>query len=294
MDAPVTRPNILHLNGVTMDDFVPIEEVFDEKVLENVESAPDAEESSPHDKIPEVFTGVKNWPTSTNLRCWSCVFSFDGHPCFIPTSVRESATKGIEIGVEGNFCTFNCAARYIDDMYPPQAHAIKNWQMRDNLCLVYSLFTGHRPSHISPAPAKTDRREFGGELSEDDFWAKLRELDPQFGLRDHRPGTVIPERLRPPSGKSVWAVCGVEEDEVSGTEKSGKEESGTEESGKAEDDELSGTEKSGKAEEDDSGKAKSGKVAAKSGKEEIPEPEDPAFGQTTDDLDDLIDELLEM
>jgi len=212
MDTPTKQPNVFHLRGITLADFVPIEDVFDAKILEAAGTEEGAgPEPLPCDKIPAVFTCLEDWPSTTNLRCWSCVFSFDGPPCFIPTFVQSGARGGdsVEIGVLGNFCTLNCAARYIDDAFPPRAFAAKHWRMCDNLCHVYYRFTGHRVQHIKPAPPRTERLEFGGGLSEDEFWNQLRELDPRHGLRDHRPGTVVPERLRPPpQGAAMWEVCG--------------------------------------------------------------------------------------
>ncbi|GFR88325.1 BA71V-B175L protein [Elysia marginata] len=229
MEAPAARPNILHLGGVTLRDFVPIEDVFDEKVLEVVELSGQAAKPPPFEKIPAVFSSVKEWPLFTNLRCWSCAFTFDTPPCFVPTSVRAKSDDRVEIGVEGNFCTFNCAARYIDDMYPPQAFAAKHWRMRDNLCLVYYYFKGLRVHHIEPAPRKTELIGFGGNLDEETFWARLREIDPQYdprahrrpvapermheldpqhGLRAYRRPAASEKRMRPePGGATVWTVC---------------------------------------------------------------------------------------
>lgn len=215
MDAPLSRPNILFLRGITMAGFTPIEDVFDEKVLEAAEKEERPPDPLPHDRIPPVFTRLEDWLLATNLRCWNCTFTFDGAPWFAPTFVRQVDADGedaVEFGVEGNFCTPNCAARYINDTYPPQAFAAKHWRMSDNLCLVYFCFTGHRTKHIKPAPARTELLEYGGGLDADEFWARLRELDPKHGLRDHRPGTVLPERMRPrlEEAASVWGVCGVE------------------------------------------------------------------------------------
>ena len=207
MDNAARRPNIFRLRGITLKDFTSIEDVFDAKLLETAETETFLD-PPPFDKIPAVFTRLEDWPLSTNLRCWSCVFSFDGPPCFIPTYLRPGETS-VEIGVLGNFCTFNCAARYIDDTFPPQAFAQKHWQMRDNLCYAYFRFTGLADvTHIKPAPPKTELLEFGGGLSEEEFWNQLRKLDPLHGLRDHRLGTVVPERLRrPPQGPTIWEVC---------------------------------------------------------------------------------------
>jgi hypothetical protein len=208
MDTPAPHPNILHLRGLTLADYTPIEDVFDEKVLEAVEKMDDrVSNSPPWDRIPPIFVGVECWPRKTNLRCWSCVCSFDTPPWFAPSFVRSGTLGPVEMGVEGNFCTANCAARYIDDTYPPQTFPEKHWRMRDALCLVYKLITGCQVSHVEAAPPKTERLEFGGTLTANEFWDRLRELDPQYGLRDHRPGTVVPERLR--MRPTVWEMYGV-------------------------------------------------------------------------------------
>lgn len=214
MDTYEKRPNILHLKGITLDkDFVPVEDVFDNKILEVV-SSDQNKDSNPFDEIPAVFTSIEEWPFSTNLRCWSCSFTFDGAPCFIPTFVRAGSKSKVEIGVKGNFCTFNCAARYIDDMFPPQAFSSKHWRMRDNLCLVYYYFKGLKVKHIKPAPPKTELKIYGGKLKEEEFWSKMKEMDPKNGIRDFRLGTVIPERMRTSTSdnekdteKTVWNVC---------------------------------------------------------------------------------------
>ena len=142
-DADVRELCMLHLKGVTFADFEPIEDEFDNRLKEEVTFSEKPSNPIPFDEIPSVFTSLDLWPPSTNLKCWSCDCTFDGMPKFAPTYVREADTdSGYEIGVEGNFCTFNCAALHIDTMYPPQAYPDKHWKMRDQLCLVYRIFTG--------------------------------------------------------------------------------------------------------------------------------------------------------
>ena len=214
MEVYARRPNLLHLSGITLSDYVPVEDLFDEKVLEGAAREELPLDPLPYDKIPVVFTGLDDWPSSTNLLCWACPFSFDGPPRFAPTYIRQGERGRTEVGVEGNFCTFNCAARYIDTMYPPQAFPQKHWRMTDNLCTVYQMFTGRRVSHVPAAPSKTELRMFGGTLSEDQFWGAMRRLDQDHGLRDHRLGSVAPERTRPraeeagPKGPTMWEVGG--------------------------------------------------------------------------------------
>jgi hypothetical protein len=237
MESVYKPPCILRLTGITMADYVPVEDIADSRLLhpgseedsrepEESESVPDA--ALPLDKIPRVFTCLEDWPHRTNLLCWWCGFSFDDRPKFEVTHVRESESGGIEFGVRGNMCTFNCVEAWIETQYGAHANNEKRWRAQDNLCLAYFMFTGRRVTRIKPSPSKTELRQYGGEWDEDTFWARLRELDPVAGLRDHTPGSVVPERervtvalasLRPggeplrarenvsAAPRSVWNVC---------------------------------------------------------------------------------------
>ena len=205
MEAPYQRPNILRLSEVTIGDYVGLEDFVDNqrllaagdngRGLDSEEPAP--EHIHPPDKIPRVFTGLEDWLASTNLRCWQCGFAFDGPPKFVPTYVRESDSGGVEFGVHGNMCTFNCAELWVSINYAGKED--QRWRAQENLCLVYFLFTGRRIARIRPAPNKTELRQYGGELDEEAFWQKMRGLDNIAGLRDHTPCSVIPERDRTPA-----------------------------------------------------------------------------------------------
>jgi hypothetical protein len=201
MDNVYRPPSILRLTGITLADYVPVEDMADRRLLDpstdeaGAETEITPEEIQPLDKIPRVFTGLEDWPHRTNLRCWWCGFTFDDRPKFEVTYVRE-AESGIEFGVRGNMCTFNCAEAWIELNYGGHANNEKRWRAQDNLCLAYFMFTGRRVSRIKPAPSKTELRQYGGDWDEDLYWRKLRELDPVAGLRDHTPGSVVSERVR--------------------------------------------------------------------------------------------------
>ena len=228
------RPNILRLPGITMRDYVPIEDVADAKLLDDMDGAaaiPSRQEAS-LETIPRVFTGLENdWPISTDLKCWVCDFTFDGSPKFVPLHVRESDTGSVEFGVLGNMCTFNCAEAYIETNAGGRCNSEERWRLQDNLRMLYFMFTGHRVDHIKPSPPKTELRAYGGTMDEDTYWKKMRELDPLYGLRDHTPGSILSERARaviadcrnrdglapPPAlhtangagSDSIWSVCGI-------------------------------------------------------------------------------------
>jgi hypothetical protein len=223
MEVPYRPPNILRLTGITLADFVPIEDVADQNwtsAADDIQLDDDA--IHPPDKIPRTFTGLEDWPHTTNLRCWQCDFTFDDRPKFIPTYVCETEDDRIEFGVLGNMCTFNCAELWIITNYAGKEE--QQWRAQDNLRLVYFLFTGRHVDRIKPAINKTELKKYGGELDEETFLRRMRDLDPIAGLKDHTPGTVIPDRdrknvviatIRPPTIRtrriipsSVWAMAG--------------------------------------------------------------------------------------
>ena len=164
-------PNILCLSGISLQDYIPLEDVADDRLLfnENVE-----EEIYPYNKIPQVFTSLSKWPTSTNLICWSCGFKFDNIPKFIPTYIRE-VNDSIEIGVNGNMCSFNCVELWIEThiMTREERH-----RLQTNLCFLFFIFTGKHITHIKPSPCKTNLLQYGGTWNEEMFLNHMKEIDP--------------------------------------------------------------------------------------------------------------------
>jgi len=192
-------PSILRLPGITLkEDYISIEDFADKQLLleSHVSSLEDPAHESilPLDKIPRVFTGLEDWPHETNLRCWSCGYTFKGPPVFVPKDVRESESGGIEFGVLGNMCSFPCSELWISIHFA--AKEDQRWRAQDNLCLVYLLFTGRHVARILPAPDKTELQKYGGDLDEDTFFQKIRRLDPLTGSRDHINGIIGSESIR--------------------------------------------------------------------------------------------------
>ncbi len=235
MDATYRPPCILHLTGITLKDYVPIEDVADDKVLDAVgsEEYPDeqyrgdsadhkgcpkgvSDSVIPYDKIPKVFTSLEDWPIRTNLRCFEYNITFDDRPKFIPTYIRVTDDGSYEIGVCGNFCTFNAVALHINKTVH---NTEERWRTQDMLKFVYNLFTGKTVSHIEPGPSKYRLSAYGGEWDEETLWKEMRRLDPVHGLKDHTPGSVLSERERMgvsakktsmipvKEGETVWNVC---------------------------------------------------------------------------------------
>lgn len=166
-------PNILSLTGVNLQDYIPLEDVADDRLL--ADDIIDIDNNIyPYNKIPQIFTTLCKWPTSTNLCCWSCCFKFDNVPKFIPTYIRET-NDSIEVGVYGNMCSFNCAELWIE------THAMtreERHKLQTNLCFVFYLFTGKHISHIKPSPCKTNLLQYGGSWNEETYLNNMKEIDP--------------------------------------------------------------------------------------------------------------------
>lgn len=165
-------PNILSLSGITLDDYVSLEDTADERFY--IEEVKDDVNIYPYNKIPQIFTSLKKWPTSTNLSCWSCGFKFNNIPKFIPTYIRE-VSDSIEIGVLGNMCSFSCAELWIETHSSSKE---EKYKLQNNLCYLFHIFTGKRISHIKSAPCKTNLLQFGGSWTEEVFLKRLHEVEP--------------------------------------------------------------------------------------------------------------------
>lgn len=231
------RPNILRLEGISLADYTPLEDLYEQRILEQLgdggtrgldaDLPEDEELPQTLDKIPRVFAGMEEWPNGTGLLCHMCDSGFDGPPRFVPEWIRQveagPGQRGYELGVRqeggGNTCTFNCAQRWIDKHIHDEG---ERFRCTDMLLVEHCLMTGVTVTRIEPAPSKYKMRKYGGNWDEETFWKHLRELDPKFGLKDHTPGSVKSERGRmdekgvtPPDAKephsrsevSVWDLC---------------------------------------------------------------------------------------
>ena len=171
MEIAYKPPNILHLD-ISLDDCISIEDMYDEMILGRSEVVSFEDSVSTHvryDKIPKIFTGVESWPKSTNLKCWSCDFSFESRPCFIPTEVKETSFQ-----VHGNFCSFPCAALYINSKYKTQSEV---WKLIDNLYFLYKKMYGVYVCHIPLAPDRYCMRQYGGTMEPHEFREKINQIE---------------------------------------------------------------------------------------------------------------------
>lgn len=162
------EPKILFLEGCFPDDCASIEDLFDEKLLKStyVNNEYDTELVM-YDKIPPIFYDLDSWPTSNNIMCWSCSKHFTTRPLFVPTHITPSNDPSREygsIGTRGNFCSWNCCADYIYLYF-----AKSKREKMEMLKFEHKIFTGKSIREIVRARPKTDRKEYGGDMTEKEY-----------------------------------------------------------------------------------------------------------------------------
>jgi hypothetical protein len=164
-------PNILSLSGITLNDYISIEDSADNKFVidEEIENS----KIIFYNKIPQVFTSLDTWPITTNLWCWNCGFKFNNSPKFIPTYIRE-INDSIEMGVTGNMCSFNCVEAWIEDHYLNREERCK---LQNNLCFLYHIFTGKKITYIKPTPSKINLLQYGGTWNEEKYLKTIKDLN---------------------------------------------------------------------------------------------------------------------
>jgi hypothetical protein len=161
------RPSVLFIKGVFIKDCIPIDDMFDARILERAKDElvyPD-----PFTPLPTIFYGFDTWPKTTNLRCYYCDRTFETTPFFIPKTI-EPSKEGYTMSTEGCFCTFNCAVHHVD-LYYQKIH--DNLNKKNMIKLLYRVFHGVQVSEIPPSPSKYEMICYGGELSHQEYGKKM-------------------------------------------------------------------------------------------------------------------------
>ena len=164
------QPNILFLRGCFVKDCNSVEDMFDERIID--ESINENKMYNNihviYDDIPPVFTSLETWPKNTNIKCWSCSCSFYGPPIFIPGDFAASKSPGEVcdgIDVIGNFCSWGCSSRWIDMHYTGNC----KWEKKEMLKLLYKMMNGETINEIISSPCKTIMKQYGGSVKECDY-----------------------------------------------------------------------------------------------------------------------------
>lgn len=171
------KANIMFLPGVFEKDLIIDDKMITEKFSEPIYYYGSQPMETKYSDLPRVYVSASSWIKSTNLHCWECDRQFRGTPVFIPGAryVREGERV---IDVIGNFCSFNCAQKYIDERY---TGSIRDDKTRDLLNLHKEL-TGRDAILIKTAPEKTLMKKYCGEegINAIEFQRLLEEVQEEY------------------------------------------------------------------------------------------------------------------
>lgn len=165
------QPNILFLRKCFLRDCGTIEDMFDERLIDQTISEDILYKNIQvnYNEIPIYFTGVETWIKKTNLKCWFCDCCFNNIPIFIPDIVIttiENNVKKFNISTIGNFCSFNCAAAHIELHYASN----KKTEKHNLLKLLYKIMNSGMIIHeIIPSPPKVLMQQYGGRLTNTEY-----------------------------------------------------------------------------------------------------------------------------
>jgi hypothetical protein len=165
-DLDYSSPNILFLQGCFLKDCRSIEDIFDDRLISQLDTTAITELK--HSPLSSIFTSKEEWPTSTTLKCWSCSCNFTSSPIFIPSVLYPSSdsTKTYpDMKVYGNFCTWQCAALYINTYFLEN----DRWERYNMLKVLYKIMTGLTACNIPQAPHKTIMIQYGGVYTVEQF-----------------------------------------------------------------------------------------------------------------------------
>jgi hypothetical protein len=155
--SSIKRPNFLFLKDVSMKDYESIEDKYDKKIYQYMDSN-------------DIICAV-----DINLHCWNCSLVFDYDPIFIPTHIKESPSGGLEFGIKGNMCSFNCAMQIILDQ--TNDGSPERWKYTNNLKLLYFIKKGIHINDIKPAPSKNNLIAYGGTWTPEILSEEIKKLD---------------------------------------------------------------------------------------------------------------------
>lgn len=180
------QPNILFLRGCFLSDCSSIEDLFDERLV--IQSMPEDDlydvKEVVYNDIPRHFTSLDSWVKKTNVKCWSCDCNFHNVPIFVPISLERSDIEEKKCGnmdTLGNFCSWNCAAQYINLHF----NGCEKWEKHELLKLLYKIFTGSTIEEIVESPPKTMMKQYGGKKTQQEYREELSTLNDRYNTSIH-------------------------------------------------------------------------------------------------------------
>jgi len=124
-----------------------------------------------YQRLPRQFTGVDQWPTSSNLKCWHCdIVIGDIRPKFIPSDPTKRGNI-VHCDAYGAFNSWACAVAYSDINFNGSKRADSR-----NLIATFAREIDGIIDIIHPAPHRTIMSAYCGEsgITPEEYLAKIQ------------------------------------------------------------------------------------------------------------------------
>ena len=168
---------LLRFDGVCLDDL---------KITTSmnflVDKTKQTEPITFYTKIPNKFTSVDSWPTSSTFKCWECDLLPLSYPKFIPKNPTFCENGEDSCDPYGHFCEWNCAVRYVENN--SEFNTANRWDYLESIRLFESKFTGVLRQKILPSPPKTIMKQYCGDkgLTVEEYRTKINTLNEDYSL----------------------------------------------------------------------------------------------------------------
>ena len=167
--------NILFLKGITLDDIIEVEDIYQKELLNNINNNNNLNNNDSniiYEKIPKHFTNFDNWKKNTNVRCWFCSLKFKNTPWFIILNTNFTP-DGIKYDITGNFCSIGCLQGYVNIHYDSR----KNFDIYESIKIIYKLFYNKKIKEIKQSPNKYNLKIYGGDLDIHDYQLEIQNIN---------------------------------------------------------------------------------------------------------------------
>lgn len=161
--------NILFLKGIHLQDLIPIEDLYQKELLNNLDN--NVTEVF-YDKIIKQFTTLDKWKKTTNIRCWYCSLKFKNIPWFIIENTNYTS-DGITYDINGNFCSCGCLLGYINQNYNKRYH----FDIFQSVYKLYKIIYNKDIKDIIESPSKYILKIYGGDATIEEYQNEIKRIN---------------------------------------------------------------------------------------------------------------------
>ena len=116
------------------------------------------------EKLESKVISSNEFKNNRKYLCWWCCHDFENVPFFLPDKYYQN-----KYHVFGYFCSPSCACAFNIDM-----NDYKLWERNSLIIKLYNEITNNNLCNISPSPPKQILKNFGGNISIEEFRGKTK------------------------------------------------------------------------------------------------------------------------